>query len=181
MREALVEMSTIEDVYALPDGERAELIDGVLYMMATPTRKHQRIVFETAYAISKYVKEHDGTCEVDIAPFGVYLFDDDSTYLEPDVIVICDKKRLDNKGCHGAPDLVLEVSSPSTRSRDCLLKHRKYEAAGVREYWIIDQDSEVIDVYRFEKECVDRYSFQDQVPTDICEGLSIDFSVMNLE
>lgn len=180
MREALVEMSTIEDVYALLDGERAELIDGELCMMSTPTRKHQRIVLETAYAITKHVKEHDGNCEINIAPFGVYLFDDDSTYLEPDVIVVCDSKKLDNKGCHGAPDLVIEVSSPFTRSRDCLLKQRKYELAGVREYWIIDPDSEVIDVYRFEKECVDRYNFHDQVPTDICEGLLVDFTTMKL-
>ena len=149
--------------------------------MATPSRKHQRIVFETAKTIANFIEQHDGICEVDIAPFGVYLFDDDSTYLEPDVIVICDKNKLDNKGCHGAPDLVIEVSSPSTRSRDCLLKLRKYEAAGVREYWIIDQDRELIDVYRFEKECVDRYSFRDQVPTDICEGLAVDFTAMNLE
>ncbi|MBS4986908.1 MAG: Uma2 family endonuclease, partial [Hungatella hathewayi] len=70
--------------------------------------------------------------------------------------------------------------SPSTRSRDCLLKLRKYEAAGVREYWIIDQERELIDVYRFEKECVDKYSFNDQVPTDILEGLSVDFSAMNI-
>lgn len=180
MREALVEMSTIEDVYALPDGERAELIDGELYMMSTPTRKHQRIVLETATTIANFIEQYDGICEVDIAPFGVYLFDDDSTYLEPDVIVVCDSKKLDDKGCHGAPDLVIEVSSPSTRSRDCLLKQRKYELAGVREYWIIDPDSEVIDVYRFEEERVDRYHFQDQVPTDICEGLIVDFAAMKL-
>lgn len=180
MREALVEMSTIEDVYALPDGERAELIDGELYMMSTPTRKHQRIVLETATTIANFIEQYDGICEVDIAPFGVYLFDDDSTYLEPDVIVVCDSKKLDEKGCHGAPDLVIEVSSPSTRSRDCLLKQRKYELAGVREYWIIDPDSEVIDVYRFEKECVDRYNFHDQVPTDICEDLIVDFAAMKL-
>jgi len=181
MREALLEMSTIEDVYALPDGERAELIDGVLYMMSTPTRKHQRIIVETLYVFNKHIKEHGGNCEVDIAPFGVYLFDDDSTYLEPDIIVICDGGKLDNKGCHGAPDLVIEVSSPSTRSRDCLLKLRKYEAAGVREYWIIDQEREQIDVYRFEKERVDKYSFNDQIPTDILEGLSMDFPVMNIQ
>ena len=180
MREVLLEMSTIEDVYDLPEGERAELIDGVLYMMSTPTRKHQRIIAETSYVFGKHIKEHGGNCEVDFAPFGVYLFDDDSTYVEPDIIVVCDEEKLDNKGCHGAPDLVVEVLSQSTRSRDCLLKLRKYEAAGVREYWIVDPDREEVDVYRFEKECVDRYSFHDQVPTDILEGLSVDFSAMKI-
>lgn len=181
MGEALLKMKTIEDIHALPEGERAELIDGVLYMMATPTRKHQRIAFQIAYAFEEYIRAHGGDCEVDIAPFGVYLFDDDSTYLEPDVIVTCDKKKLDNKGYHGAPDLVIEVSSSSTRSRDCLLKLRKYQAAGVREYWIIDQERDQIDVYRFETESVEKYSFDDKVTTNVCEGLTVDFSIMKIQ
>lgn len=180
MGEALLKMKTMEDVYALPEGERAELIDGVLYMMATPTEKHQWVSGEIFMAIKGHIKEHSGGCRVYYAPFGVYLFADDSTYLEPDIVVICDKNKLDSKGCHGAPDLVIEISSPSTRSRDCFLKLRKYEAAGVREYWIVEPERTMVDVYRFEKECADQYTFEDQVPSDICEGMVIDFSNMDI-
>ena len=76
---------TIDDIYALPDGERAELFDGEIYSMAPPTRKHQRIVGEVFAMIREYIIEKGGKCEVNIAPFAVFLYGDNRNYVEPDV------------------------------------------------------------------------------------------------
>ncbi len=94
---------TIDDIYALPDGQRAELIDGQMYMMAPPGRRHQRITLELSTIINNCVKGKGGPCEVDIAPFAVFLSADDRNYVEPDISVICDTDKLTDKGCTGAP------------------------------------------------------------------------------
>ena len=101
---------TIDDIYALPDGERAELIDGALYMMSPPGTTHQRIVSFLNRTIGNYIQEQNGDCEVFPAPFAVFLNNDEHTYVEPDISVICDKSKLDEKGCNGAPDWVIAVS-----------------------------------------------------------------------
>ena len=93
------ESYTIEDIYALPDGERAELIDGHIYYMAPPSYKHQKLVMELSAIIRNYIKQHKGTCEVLPAPFAVYLDEINNTYVEPDISVICDPNKLDDKGC----------------------------------------------------------------------------------
>ena len=95
---------TIDDIYALPNGERAELIDGQIYFMTPPSRKHQRITVELATTINNYIKRQNGSCEVDIAPFAVFLNENQTNYVEPDISVICDKNKLTDKGCNGAPD-----------------------------------------------------------------------------
>ena len=89
------ESYTIEDIYALPDGERAELIDGHIYYMAPPSYKHQKLVMELSAIIRNYIKQHKGTCEVLPAPFAVYLDEINNTYVEPDISVICDPNKLD--------------------------------------------------------------------------------------
>ena len=94
------ESYTIEDIYALPDGERAELIDGHIYYMAPPTYKHQKIVMELSASIRNYIKQHKGSCEVIPAPFAVHLDEASNTYVEPDISVICDKNKLDDNGCN---------------------------------------------------------------------------------
>ena len=94
---------TLEDIYALPEGERAELIDGQLYLMAVPTRRHQNLVVKAGAKIFNYIESHGGDCEVNVAPFAVFL-SDGTDYVEPDVTVVCDPSRLDERGCHGAPD-----------------------------------------------------------------------------
>ena len=95
------ETCTIDDIYALPDGERAELIDGQIYYLAAPSRTHQRILFSLSRKIADYIDSKGGNCEVDIAPFAVFLNNDDINYVEPDISVICDSSKLDDKGCHG--------------------------------------------------------------------------------
>ena len=104
-----------KDYWALPEGQRAELIDGQLYMMAPPSRIHQRIVSQLNRIIGNYISDHQGTCQVYPAPFAVNLNADDSVYVEPGISVICDKDKLTDQGCAGSPDLVIEIVSPSSR------------------------------------------------------------------
>lgn len=170
---------TIDDIYALPDGERAELIDGQMYMMAPPGRRHQRIAVELSTIINNYIKKKGGSCEVDIAPFAVFLTADDKTYVEPDISVICDPGKLTDKGCQGAPDWVIEIVSPSSRHMDYLTKLFKYRSAGVREYWIVDPEKDRILLYNFDSEDTGDYSFSDSVNAGIFEDLVIDFSSIN--
>ena len=140
---------TIEDIYVLPDGQRAELIDGTMYMMAPPKRIHQEIVIELSTVINTYIKNKRGECKVYPAPFAVFLNSDDKNYVEPDISVICDKTKLTDDGCNGAPDWIIEVVSPSSRRMDYILKLFKYRSAGVREYWIVDPDKNRVTVYNF--------------------------------
>lgn len=164
---------TIEDIYALPDGERAELIDGKIYYMATPTRTHQRMLLSLSRTIADYIDSEGGNCEVNIAPFAVFLNDDDKNYVEPDIFVVCNPLKLDEKGCHGAPDWIIEIISPGNKEMDYYKKLFKYQAAGVREYWIVDPTKEIVMAYRFEKETMEEYSFGEDVPVGIYEGFSI--------
>ena len=101
---------TTDDIYALPEGQRAELINGVIYEMAPPNRIHQEIVMNFSAAIHDYIKNNHGNCKVYPAPFAVFLNADDKTYVEPDISVICDPSKLDDRGCNGAPDWVPEDS-----------------------------------------------------------------------
>lgn len=172
------ETYTIEDIYALPEGERAELVDGQIYYLATPSRTHQRLLFSLSRKIADYIDAHQGTCEVDIAPFAVFLNNDDINYVEPDISVICDPSKLDDKGCHGAPDWIIEIVSPGSKSMDYYKKLLKYNTAGVREYWIVDPTKELVMVYRFEKETMDQYSFCEDIPVGIYEDFSIKVSDM---
>ena len=175
------ESYTIEDIYALPDGERAELIDGHIYYMAPPSYKHQKLVMELSAIIRNYIKQHKGTCEVLPAPFAVYLDEISNTYVEPDISVICDSNKLDDRGCKGAPDWIIEIVSPASRKMDYLLKLFKYRSAGVREYWIVDTAKDRITVYNFEHDySIEEYSFNDTVKAGIYEDLSIDFSEINI-
>ena len=166
---------TIEDIYALPEGVRAELIDGEIYYMATPTRTHQKIVGEMYLAVAGYIRSHGGACEAYIPPYAVYLNADNSTYLEPDLTVICDPSKSEDKGCVGAPDWVVEVVSPSSKRMDYLLKLFKYRTAGVREYWIINPEKRVVLVYTWNDghESVDMYAFEDEIPSGIYPDLKI--------
>ena len=143
---------TIDDIYALPEGKRAEIIDGQIYDMAPPSYQHQRLVMELSATLRNYIKSKGGSCEVVPAPFAVFIKEDDSNYVEPDISVICDKKKLSNRGCEGAPDFVIEVVSPSSRKMDYNRKNALYSDAGVREYWIVDPERERTTVYRYEKD-----------------------------
>ena len=171
------EVYTIQDIYDLPDGVRAELMDGNIYFMATPTRLHQKITGEMHLAVANYIRSRGGKCEVYIPPFSVFLFGDDSTYVEPDLSVICDPSKLDDRGCVGAPDWVVEVLSPSSTKMDCMKKLIKYRNAGVKEYWIIHPEKRIVTVYLFssdeKKEAVTIYSFEDKIPCSLFPDLLI--------
>ena len=164
---------TIEDIYALPEGKRAELIDGQIYDMAPPGLTHQKISRKLHQAIANYIDASHGECEALAAPFAVFLNADDKTYLEPDISVICDISKLDEKGCHGAPDWVIEIVSPSSKPRDYMKKMFLYYAAGVREYWIVDPEKNMISVYGFETNTVEQYPFDNEVPVGIFQDFSI--------
>lgn len=141
---------TVEDIYALPDGQRAELIDGQIYDMAPPNAKHQMLVSKLIQKIANYIDEKNGTCKIYPAPFAVFLEKDNKTYVEPDISVICDKDKLDDYGCNGAPDWVIEIVSKSSERMDYGMKLYKYHSAGVREYWIINPKTCCVNVYDFE-------------------------------
>lgn len=167
------EIYTIDDIYALPDGERAELIDGKIYYMSPPNTRHQRLVHFFDREIGNYIQSKNGECEVFPAPFAVFLNEDNTNYVEPDLSVICDKNKITDKGCKGAPDWVIEIVSPGNKPMDYFTKLFKYRTAGVREYWIVDPTKERITVYGFEKETMEEYSFGEDVPVGIYEGFSI--------
>ena len=172
---------TIEDIYNLPEGTRAELIDGQIYYMAPPSRMHQKICGELYYLIKDYIRKKNGSCEVYVAPFAVFLNKDDINYVEPDISVICDPTKLDDKGCHGAPDWIIEIVSPGNPEHDYITKLEKYKTAGVREYWIVDPRRESITVYFFEGDVwAEHYRFSDAVPANIYDDLTIDFSQLAL-
>lgn len=164
---------TTEDIYALPQGQRAELIDGQLYDMAQPGRIHQRLVSQISRIVGNYIADNNGECEVYPAPFAVFLNKDDKTYVEPDISVVCDLSKLDSRGCNGAPDWIVEIVSPSSQRMDYLIKLFKYRMAGVREYWIVNPELRNVQVYLFDdKEDFHQYSFDEDIPVNIYPGLS---------
>lgn len=167
------EFYTIDDIYALPDGERAELIDGEIYYMAPPGWRHQRMSGYLHNEIYNYIRDMNGECQVLAAPFAVFLDKDDKNYVEPDISVICDKSKLDEDGCHGAPDWIIEIVSQSSKARDYMTKLFKYRTAGVREYWIVDPEKKMVSVYGFEKDTVEHYNFSADVPVGIYNGFTI--------
>ena len=164
---------TVEDIYALPEGERAELIDGQIYYMAAPGRKHQQLLGAVYRKIADYIDSHGGECEVDIAPFAVFLNRDSKNYVEPDISVVCDKGKLDDRGCFGAPDWIIEIVSPYSRSMDYFKKLFKYRSAGVREYWVVDSERQSVTVYNFEQDDMAEYSFGEEIPVWLYQGFSL--------
>lgn len=173
---------TAEDYWALPEGTRAELIDGELWDLASPNRRHQEIVMEVSYRLKSFIDVHQGSCKVYPAPFAVNLFANDTTFVEPDVSVVCDKRKLSDRGCEGAPDFIMEVVSPSNPEMDYISKLDLYQRAGVREYWICDPMKERILVYYFESESVMNlygfglYGFAQPVPSSVFPGFEVNFS-----
>ncbi len=143
---------TSEDYWNLPEGERAELIDGKLYAMAPPGYRHQFLVAQFTKAIGNFIDSHKGTCRVIPAPFAVNLFADDQKWVEPDISVICDPDKITDQGYEGAPDWVIEVVSPESRKRNYGKKNDLYSEAGVREYWIVDLQKERTTIYRYEED-----------------------------
>lgn len=170
---------TVDDILSMPEDIRVELIDGRIYDMAAPTTVHQFIVTRLLIQLSAHIDSTGKDCIVFPSPVGVKL--DDRTMVEPDISVVCDKSKFIDGLIVGGPDLIAEVLSPSTRSKDLILKLHKYWNFGVREYWIIDPSSECVTVYRFEEGVPShQYTFNDRIPVGISGGeCIIDFKSIN--
>ena len=173
---------TSEDYWNLPEGIRAELINGHIYNMAPPSRIHQKIMVELCTIINNHIKSKKGTCQVYPAPFAVNLDANDKDWVEPDISVICDPNKLTDRGCSGAPDWIIEIVSPGNPGHDFIYKLNLYSKFGVREYWIADPRSQSVRVYYLEQKdfCVRTYSFQDKIKVNIYEDFWIDFQDLDL-
>ena len=180
MDNALSNQYTIDFIYQLPDGERAELIDGQIYYMSPPSTRHQEISFSLSRKIADYIDQKGVACKVFPAPFAVFLSTDEQNYVEPDISVICDKNKLTEAGCQGAPDGIIEVVSPGSRKMDYMIKLFKYKNAGVKEYWIVDPIKKRIIVYQFELDDMCEYTFSESVKAGIYLDLEIDFSKISI-
>lgn len=142
--------------------------------MAPPSRIHQQLVMELAGTIREYIKKNHGNCQVYPAPFAVNLDADDKDWVEPDISVICDPNKLTDRGCSGAPDLIIEIVSPSSRKMDYSLKNTIYSQADVREYWIVDPVKERVTVYRYEEDAAPTiYTFTQPITVGIYKDLTI--------
>lgn len=161
---------TVKDFKDKTSDNRAELVNGNIIMLAAPSIEHQRISSKISYQIQDYVYKSNGGCDVFSSPIDVQL--DERNVFEPDITVICDKEKLDNQTCNGAPDWVIEIVSPSTAKNDYVLKLNAYGEAGVREYWIVDPRNKMVNVFIFEKNGFqpDVYHFTDKIPVAIYEG-----------
>ena len=170
---------TVEDYYVISEKYRIELIDGDIYDMAAPEFIHQHIAGLIYYQMMSYRLKNNEECVPCLAPVDVQLDCDDKTMIQPDLIVLCDKKKNLNNKIYGAPDLVLEVLSPSTRYKDRIKKRDKYRAAGCREYWIVDPLNMRVAVLDFEGNLDGVYTFDQKVPVRISGGrCEIDFSLI---
>ena len=171
---------TFADIEALPEGVYAELMDGKIIYMDSPATTHQRIIARLFLKTANYIQKKGGDCEAFLSPFGVFPENDDSEYLLPDLVVVCDPSKIDEKGCHGAPDWVVEVLSPSTSKRDYGVKLFRYKRAGVREYWIIDPIKRTVMVYVFDRPYEEGglYSFDEEIICSIYPDLKIRLSDM---
>ena len=169
---------TESDYYNLPEDVRAELIDGQIYYQAAPSRIHQEILNFLITEINIYIRSKNGGCRVYPAPFAVKLQQDKNDIVEPDISVICERGKLTDRGCTGAPDWIIEIVSPGNSNNDYIRKLNLYANAGVREYWIVDPHGESIFVYYLEQEHLKpkAHTFQDKINANIYEDLYIDFS-----
>ncbi len=174
---------TAEDYDALPDNVRAELIDGSLIVMEAPSSKHQIVLGELFIAFRLFIRENKGKCKAFMSPLDVRLDEDNHTIVQPDLMVVCNPDKVEDRYISGAPDLIVEILSPRTKLRDYRIKLVKYAEAGVREYWIVDPIKEKVVIYFWEEdEFPHVYGFDDMIPVAIYDGkMQIDFSEIKKE
>ncbi|MDE6591053.1 MAG: Uma2 family endonuclease [Oscillospiraceae bacterium] len=176
---------TFADVLTWDENERAEIIGGEAVMMAPPpSRAHQEISGEIFRQLANYLEGKK--CRVYHAPFAVRLFEKDGdspedvdTMVEPDISIVCDRDKLDKHGCKGAPDMVVEILSPSTRRHDRLVKLGLYQRAGVREYWIVDPENEAVQVLTLSNGLLlphEDYGRADVAKVNVLDGCFIELS-----
>ena len=174
------ETITIEQYETLPADRRVEIFDGVVYNMSSPSQIHQAISMELSNIIYNYIKSRRGLCQLFSAPFDVKLSDTPLTIVQPDIMVICDKNKLDGKRCNGAPDFIIEIVSPGNQADDYIRKLYYYKIYGVREYWIVDSRRKIVTVNYFEGGIVSvQYPFDSIIKVNIYEDLFINFSELS--
>jgi len=169
---------TFTDYMSWDDDQRWEIIDGELYMMSAPTTRHQEISGNLFLLFGNHLKGK--TCNVYYAPFDVCLKSDttDDTVVQPDLVIICDDSIMMKTGCSGAPDMVIEILSPSTATRDFAIKLTLYERTGVREYWVVSPDEKQVITYILENEryIMKPYSEKETAPVHILEDYEINLA-----
>ena len=170
---------TYADYCTWGDDERWELIDGVAYAMApAPSWDHQAVSMKLTDQFLRILR--GGPCMVFAAPFDVRLNADgaDDTVVQPDLVIICDSSKISRKVCDGAPDMVIEIMSPSTFRRDRIEKFRLYERYGVREYWIVDPESKILQTHILEngKYFTKVYKETESAPVHVLEGRMVDLA-----
>ena len=161
----------------MPDGQRAKLIDGQFHNMAPPSRIHQEISYQISRLLGNYIESNGGKCRVYPPPFAVNLDADDKDWVEPDISVICDPNKLTDRGCSGAPALIFEIVSSSSRRMDYNIKNALYAQSGIREYWIVDPAKACTTVYDYDKDAAPTIiPFDQPVQCGIFPDLSITVS-----
>ena len=181
------ERYTFADCLTWREDERIEIIDGEPVMMAPPpSSEHQEISMELSAQLHAYLRGK--RCKVYAAPFAVRLFekdgdrpDDVDTMVEPDISVVCDPNKIDRHGCKGAPDMVVEILSPSTQRHDRFTKFSLYQRAGVKEYWIVDPDKKLVLVYTLvdgQYYVPEVYTAKDSVPVEVLEDCIVDLTAV---
>ena len=173
------EIITLEQYEALPENRRVEVFESVVYDMASPSQIHQSISMQLSTVINNYILRKKGSCSIFSAPFDVKLSDKPLTIVQPDIMVICDKNKLDGKRCNGAPELISEIVSPGNPADDYIRKLYYYKNYGVREYWIVDPRRKTVTVNYFEENMLNiQYSFDSTIKVNIYDDLLINFSVI---
>ncbi len=172
-----LQLLTLEQYEAYTDDTRIEVFDGIVYNMAAPSQEHQTILLELSTLLNSYIKQKKGPCRVFPAPFDVKLSDKPLTIVQPDIMIVCDKSKLDGKRCNGAPDFIIEIIFPSNAADDYIRKLYYYKNAGVREYWIVDPRRKIVTVNYFEGNMLNiQYSFDSAIKVNLYDDLVINFA-----
>lgn len=181
---------TYADYIKYPEGERIEIIGGhICNMPLSPSRIHQKVIVELSTLINNYIKSSNAPCELYVSPFDVLLNDDETlenciNIVQPDISVICDRNKLNDRYCLGSPDLIIEVVSPHKPFNDYVKKLLLYQYFDIREYWIVNPIKKNILVYKLDDnmyyDAPDFYNFKDKIKVGIYDNLEIDFNTLDL-